>query len=118
MEKPKAGSFITKMDNELLVRINKETENLQDVLAPNFNTLNLSELQNILEKNNYTQEIIEELKTAIKAHQSTLTAKRIALKSLTDKINAACKVMDYSLTDHLIITEDNGYVSMADEGII
>jgi hypothetical protein len=90
MEEPKAGSFITKMDNELLVRINKETENLQDVLAPSFNTLNLSELQNILEKNNYPQEIIEELKTAIKAHQSTLTAKRIALKSLFSKI-AECK---------------------------
>lgn len=37
---------------------------------------------------------------------------------LTIKLKEACKIMEMSLLDHLIITSDNGYYSYADEGII
>lgn len=79
------------MESELLTRINKESDNFQDVLfTPRFNTLNLSDLQSLLQSNDYTQETIQEIINAIESYQASLTAKRIALKSLTDKI-AECK---------------------------
>ena len=37
--------------------------------------------------------------------------------SITGKIREACKLIDMSLLDHFIITK-NGYVSMADEGLM
>jgi len=36
-------------------------------------------------------------------------------KSMTDKINSACKLLDITLLDHIIITENNSY-SFADNG--
>lgn len=36
---------------------------------------------------------------------------------ITDKVKAACKVMDIEILDHLIIT-DEGFFSFADEGMI
>ena len=37
--------------------------------------------------------------------------------SITGKVREACKLLDMSLLDHFIITK-NGYVSMADEGLM
>jgi DNA repair protein RadC len=37
--------------------------------------------------------------------------------SITGKVREACKLIDMSLLDHFIITK-NGYVSMADEGLM
>jgi hypothetical protein len=91
IQKPKPESFITKMENETTARIKKEIGKIEHVLFTSpFNTFNLSEFQSLLQGNDYTQEIIEELTTAIESYQASLTAKRIALKSLTDKI-AECK---------------------------
>jgi DNA repair protein RadC len=36
-------------------------------------------------------------------------------KSMTDKINGACKMLDINLLDHIILTEDS-YYSFAEEG--
>ena len=36
-------------------------------------------------------------------------------KSMTDKINGACKLFDINLLDHIILTEDS-YYSFAEEG--
>jgi uncharacterized coiled-coil protein SlyX len=91
MEEPKAGLFITKMESELLTKINKESDNFQDILfTPRFNTLNLSDFQALLQSNDYTEATIQEITSAIESYQSSLTAKRIALNSLTDKIQE-CK---------------------------
>ena len=91
IQKPKAGSFMDQMEYETLARLKKESEALQDVLfLPHFNTLNLSDFQSLLHSNDYAQETIQEITNAIESYQSTLTAKRIALKSLSDKI-AECK---------------------------
>jgi hypothetical protein len=91
IQNPKAGSFMANIENELLSRISKESDNFQDILfTPRFNTLNLSNFQALLQSNDYTQETIQEITNAIESYQSSLTAKRIALKSLTNKI-AECK---------------------------
>ena len=44
----------------------------------------------MLQGQDYAQETIQEITSAIESYQSSLTAKRIALKSLTAKI-AECK---------------------------
>ena len=36
-------------------------------------------------------------------------------KAITTKVKDACKLMDIALLDHLILTESNGFLSMADE---
>jgi len=38
-------------------------------------------------------------------------------KSMTDKINAACKILDINLLDHIILTADGSY-SFAEEGYL
>jgi hypothetical protein len=60
-----------------------------ELISP-LNDLNLSDFQALLQNNDYAQETIQEITAAIEVYQSSLTAKRIALKSLTDKI-AECK---------------------------
>jgi predicted transcriptional regulator len=62
-------------------------ERINSPIIPDFN---LSDFQAMLKGQDYTQETIQEITAAIESYQSSLTAKRIALKSLTDKI-AECK---------------------------
>jgi DNA repair protein RadC len=38
-------------------------------------------------------------------------------KAATNNIKAACKIMNFQLLDHIILTE-SGYYSFADEGLI
>ena len=63
---------------------------MQANLISPLNDPNLSDFQSILRGQDYTQETIQEITTAIESYQSGLTAKRIALNSLTDKIEE-CK---------------------------
>jgi len=63
---------------------------MQPELISPLNDLNLSDFQAMLEGQDYPQETIQEITNAIESYQSSLTAKRIALKSLTDKIQE-CK---------------------------
>jgi DNA repair protein RadC len=67
------------------------------------------------------------LQTALKANASgliishnhpsgNLTASSEDIK-ITEKLKNACKLLDLSLLDHLIIT-DEGYLSFADEGML
>ncbi len=67
------------------------------------------------------------LQTALKANASglivahnhpsgNLTASTQDIK-ITEKLKTACKFLDLSLLDHLIIT-DEGYLSFADEGML
>lgn len=67
------------------------------------------------------------LQTALKTNASglivahnhpsgNLTASREDIK-ITEKLKNACNILDLSLLDHLIITEE-GYLSFADEGIL
>jgi DNA repair protein RadC len=67
------------------------------------------------------------LQTALKANASglivshnhpsgNLTASREDVK-VTEKLKSACQLLDLSLLDHLIISEE-GYFSFADEGIL
>jgi len=67
------------------------------------------------------------LQTALKANASglivahnhpsgNLTASREDIK-ITKKLKNACQLLDLSLLDHLIIT-DEGYLSFADEGML
>ena len=67
------------------------------------------------------------LQTALKANASglivahnhpsgNLTASTQDTK-ITEKLKTACKILDLSLLDHLIIT-DEGYLSFADEGML
>lgn len=37
---------------------------------------------------------------------------------LTTKIKEGCKLLDITLLDHIILTEDEGYFSFADEGLL
>ena len=39
-------------------------------------------------------------------------------KVLTKKLKEACKVLDITLLDHIIVTAHDGYYSFADEGVI
>ncbi len=39
-------------------------------------------------------------------------------KKLTERAKHALKLLDITLLDHLIITEENGYYSFADEGVL
>jgi len=63
---------------------------MQPELISPLNDLNLSDFQALLQNNDYAQETIQEITAAIEVYQSSLTAKRIALKSLTAKIQE-CK---------------------------
>jgi len=45
-----------------------------------------------------------------------LAASREDIK-ITEKLKSACQLLDLSLLDHLIVT-DEGYLSFADEGIL
>lgn len=63
---------------------------MQPELISPLNDLNLSDFQAMLEGQDYPQETIQEITNAIESYQASLTAKRIALNSLTDKI-AECK---------------------------
>lgn len=67
------------------------------------------------------------LQTALKANSTgliichnhpsgNLTASQEDIK-ITEKLKNACKLLDLSLLDHLIVT-DEGYLSFADEGIL
>jgi predicted transcriptional regulator len=60
-----------------------------NLISP-LNDLNLSDLQSLLQGNDYTQETIQEITKAIEFYQASLTAKRIALNSITSKIQE-CK---------------------------
>lgn len=59
-------------------------------LTSPISDLNLSDFQAMLKGQDYTQETIQEITNAIESYQASLTAKRIALNSLTDKV-AECK---------------------------
>jgi DNA repair protein RadC len=39
-------------------------------------------------------------------------------KSITKKLSDACKLMELTLLDHLIISPDSGYLSFADDGLM
>jgi DNA repair protein RadC len=39
-------------------------------------------------------------------------------KDLTEKLKAACKLLDINLLDHVIIVPDNAYFSFVDEGLL
>ena len=39
-------------------------------------------------------------------------------KELTEKLKAACKLLDINLLDHVIIVSDNAYFSFVDEGLL
>ncbi len=67
------------------------------------------------------------LQTALKTNSSSLiishnhpsgnlTASREDI-NITEKLKNACKILDLSLLDHLIVTNE-GYLSFADEGIL
>jgi hypothetical protein len=109
IQKPKPGSFITNMESEVMQDIlfdfpdpksakQQEQETIAEQVLSMFNDIkrqsipgfNLSDFQDMLRGQNYTQETIKEITNAIESYQSSLTAKRIALNSLTDKI-AECK---------------------------
>jgi predicted transcriptional regulator len=60
-----------------------------NLISP-LSDFNLSDFQAMLKGQDYTQETIQEITSAIESYQASLTAKRIALKSLTTKI-AECK---------------------------
>lgn len=60
-----------------------------NLISP-LSDFNLSDFQALLKGYDYPQETIQEIINAIESYQASLTAKRIALKSLTDKI-AECK---------------------------
>ncbi len=60
-----------------------------NLISP-LSDFNLSDFQAMLEGQDYPQETIQEITNAIESYQASLTAKRIALNSLTAKI-AECK---------------------------
>lgn len=60
-----------------------------NLISP-LSDFNLSDFQSMLQGQDYPQETIQEITNAIKAHQASLIAKEIALKSLFSKI-AECK---------------------------
>ena len=39
-------------------------------------------------------------------------------KDLTEKLKAACKLLDINLLDHVIIVPDNAYFSFVDDGLL
>jgi len=51
-------------------------------------------------------------------HPSGNTQPSDADIQITQKLKQACGIMEISFLDHLIITENNGYYSMADNNII
>lgn len=51
-------------------------------------------------------------------HPSGNTKPSQADRNLTDKIKSACKLIDVTILDHIIITPHDGYSSFADEGWI
>lgn len=60
-----------------------------NLISP-LSDFNLSDFQALLQGQDYTAETIQEITKAIESYQASLTAKRIALNSLTVKIQE-CK---------------------------